>query len=48
LWGASNIAEPYIGPVGGIVLVGLALFLITPVLIYETIDMKKTINENEE
>jgi len=46
--GASNIAEPYIGPVGGIVLVGLALFLITPVLIYETIDMKKTINENEE
>lgn len=45
--GASNIAEPYIGPVGSIVLSGLALLLITPVLIYEVIDMKKMINEKD-
>lgn len=46
--GASNIAEPYVGPVGSIVLSGLALLLIVPVLIYEVIDTKKTINKNDD
>ena len=46
--GASNIAEPYIGPVGSIVLVGLALLLITPVLVFETIDIKKMLNQSDD
>jgi len=46
--GANNIAEPFIGPVGSIVLVGLALLLITPVLVFETIDIKKMLNQSDD